>query len=160
MLGGHQHRDVVAASREAIGVGENRAHPARDADVRREERDPHVTPSHLWGEGRVGGRLRAGLAPPSPCPLPPGREREIQNPSPLWGGGGVGGRLRAGPAPPSPRPLPLGREREIQNPSPLWGEGGVRGESARGWPHPHPALSLPGGRGRSRISLPSGERVG
>src|SRR5215471_20583140 len=111
MLGGHQHRDVVAACRETICVGENRAHPARDADVRREERDPHGTPSPLRGEGGVRGRLHARLAPPSPCPLPPGREREIPNPSPLRGEGGVRGQLHARLAPPSPCPLPPWRER-------------------------------------------------
>src|SRR5215467_5713960 len=143
MLDRHQHHDVVAASRETICVSENRAHAARDADVRREERDSHGrVPSPLGGEGGVRGKLRAWTAPPSPCPLPPGREREIPNPSPLGGEGGVRGKLRAWTAPPSPCPLPPGEEREIPNPSPLRGEGRVRGK-LRAWlapPSPCPLL--------------------
>ena len=35
---------VVTALRESIGVGEHRAHPARDAQVRRQKRDPQRRP--------------------------------------------------------------------------------------------------------------------
>ena len=57
----HEQRHLVAPAGEAVGVDQDRAHPARDAQVRAEERDLH---GFIWPStpARCGDR-RPGPAP-------------------------------------------------------------------------------------------------
>ena len=92
-LAGHDHGDLVAARGQAVGVGQDGAHAAGDAQMRAEKRDLHILSRSPWTLPRaaVGGGIqdhidavdlaraqralerRAGSAPArSPCtPLPP-----------------------------------------------------------------------------------------